>query len=161
MDRKGEWKNKIRISARSQSGRQTKKPDFGRFIRDLCGLDILADDLRRVIKTLYAPSHWEEHLPFMVVCLSVRYPFPDEKAGLRFADLFAQEPGIFLEVMTEINRILDEKIESKEFKVAALHCMVPELWMVKSTAITDALSTALHCRVSAKTVEHARALAAC
>ena len=159
LDCKGSWKNKSRIPAGSQSGRQTKKPAFGRFVADLCGLEILTDDFRHALKNFDAPREWERHLPFMLVCLCSRDALADNTSALRFTRLFAQEPGIFLQVMTEISRILDVKIESKEFQVAALHCMIPELWNVKATAITDALSAATNSKVSAKTVEHARAVA--
>jgi hypothetical protein len=159
LDHKGRWKNKSRIRAGSQSGRQTKKPAFRSFIADLCGLEILEDDFRQALETLDAPPEWGRHLPFMIFCLCNNYGFEDKTSALRFADLFAQEPEIFLQVMTRIGRILNSKIGSKEFQVAALHCMVPELWNVKSEAITEALSVATNSKVSPKTVEHARALA--
>jgi len=160
------------------AGRAPKKP-VCELREDWFGMDLLANDIRGILRKLNAPVEWDQLVGFFLLCVcderclsagkfhaqSFSFAAKDRNGNWKreafnamlFAHMFSQAPAIFLRAMSEVGHLVQQCESSPELRVAMLHAREPKLWKQKAQGAALQLSRVLGYTVSPKVVEHARA----
>jgi hypothetical protein len=155
-----------------QAGRKTVQPNHS-FDYYKVGLDIFADDFRRLLKKHDAPDHWNNEIAFFFDCLSLpesvdslffdgakittkawtTIPLPginrpilipiNALEALRFAHLYAEAPLPFLRVLLEMDQLIKDRVKLPAWIVAMVLANDPKSWNCKARELVDRIKKLL------------------